>query len=50
MFREVLLGICVMFIVANTVLMIIADEATGRFGNFMQAVIYGLMFYYIWVT
>ena len=50
MLRTVLLVICGIFIVADVALMIMADKAMGRFGNFIQTVIYGLMFYYIWVT
>jgi len=50
MFRGILLVICGMFIVADIILTIYNEKAVSRLANFTQAVFFGLIFYYIWIT
>ena len=50
MFRIVLLVICGIFMVSTIVTMITDNKASGRASRFMSAFVFGLIFYYIWVT
>ncbi len=50
MFRIALLIICGVFVAINIITTIASEKTSVRFGNFIQAVIYGLIFYYLWTT